>query len=210
MAGAAAQRHSARGGEELRVRIVREATTVIAEEGLATLTMSALAKRLNTSGGHLLYYFDSKDRLLLEALRYSENALTEERRALLRKRVTPRRRLDLFLQLYLPTGPRDPRWMLWIELWARTGSDEALRPAQEEMDAAWQQDLRSILLKGVERAEFAPADVTEQASQLLALLDGLSTRVVLGQGGTDSRQALATARAAAVLLVPGAGPRHGE
>lgn len=48
--------------------------TAIAEDGLAALTMSALAKRLGTSGGHILYYFGSKDRLLLEVLGWSERA----------------------------------------------------------------------------------------------------------------------------------------
>ncbi|MDJ0385397.1 hypothetical protein [Streptomyces sp. G-G2] len=41
-----------------------------------------------------------------------------------------------------------------------------------------------------------------RASELLALLDGLSTRVVLGQPGADRAQALERARSAAALLIP--------
>ncbi|MFI8363764.1 TetR/AcrR family transcriptional regulator [Streptomyces sp. NPDC085612] len=182
--------------------MLEEAMAAIAEDGLATLTMSALAERLGTSGGHILYYFGSKDRLLLEALRWSEDRLAVERGELLGRRVTAARKLDLFLELYLPLGPRDPRWTLWIELWARTASNEPLKAAQEEIDEGWQRDLEALLAKGVDQGRFAPVDVPARASELLALLDGLSTRVVLGQRGADRALALARARSAAAALIP--------
>ncbi|MFJ2770791.1 TetR/AcrR family transcriptional regulator [Streptomyces sp. NPDC087300] len=180
-----------------------EAMTAIAENGLAALTMSALADRLGTSGGHILYYFGSKDRLLLEALRWSEAALTEERRTLLAGRTAPARKLDRFLQLYLPKGPRDPRWTLWLELWARAGSNEPLRTAQDELDQGWREDLAALLAEGGAADVFAVDDAAGRADELLALLDGLSTRVVLGQRGADRRGALAAARSAARRLVGG-------
>ncbi|MEU9088248.1 TetR/AcrR family transcriptional regulator [Streptomyces sp. NPDC048357] len=198
MAGAARRRD----GRIAQERMLEEAMAAIAEDGLAALTMSALAERLGTSGGHILYYFGSKDRLLLEALRWSEEQLTGARRALLGRRVTAARKLDQYLELYLPAGPRDPRWTLWIELWARTASNEPLKAAQEEIDESWQQDLEALLAKGVEQGHFAPLDVPERASELLALLDGLSTRVVLGQRGADRARALRQARSAAALLIP--------
>ncbi|MET9935366.1 helix-turn-helix domain-containing protein, partial [Streptomyces sp. NPDC006324] len=103
MAGTARRRD----GHVTQERMLEEAMAAIAEDGLASLTMSALAERLGTSGGHILYYFGSKDLLLLAALRWSEAALAEERRALLGRRVTAERKLDLFLRLYLPRGPRN-------------------------------------------------------------------------------------------------------
>ncbi|THA80038.1 TetR/AcrR family transcriptional regulator [Streptomyces sp. A0592] len=197
MAGAARRRD----GQVAQERMLEEAMAAIAEDGLAALTMSKLADRLGTSGGHILYYFGSKDRLLLEALRWSEEQLAVERAALLRRRVTAPRKLELFLELYLPRGPRDPRWTLWIELWARTPSNDDLRAAQEEIDAGWHEDLRALLAKGVEQGRFAPTDTADRASELLALLDGLSTRVVLGQRDADRVRALERARSATALLV---------
>ncbi|MFE0701706.1 TetR/AcrR family transcriptional regulator [Streptomyces sp. NPDC058872] len=197
-----------RDGNVTQERMLEEAMAAIAEDGLASLTMAALAERLGTSGGHILYYFGSKDLLLLAALRWSEAALAEERRALLGRRTTAERKLDLFLRLYLPRGPRDPRWTLWIELWARTPGNAGLREAQVELDAAWQADLEALLAAGVARRRFAPLDAGARASELLALLDGLSTRVVLGQEpGRDARPALEVARSAARALVP---PYPGE
>ncbi|MFE5792541.1 TetR/AcrR family transcriptional regulator [Streptomyces sp. NPDC056503] len=199
MAGATRRRD----GHVTQERMLEEAMAAIAEDGLASLTMSALAERLGTSGGHILYYFGSKDRLLLAALRWSEAALAEERRALLGRRTSAERKLDDFLRLYLPRGPRDPRWTLWIELWARTAGNPELREAQRELDADWQRDLESLLAAGAARGRFAPLDAPARASELLALLDGLSTRVALGQDSAPgARPALDSARAAAALLVP--------
>ncbi|MFD3540334.1 TetR/AcrR family transcriptional regulator [Streptomyces sp. NPDC058662] len=199
MAGAARRRD----GQVAQERMLEEAMAAIAEDGLAALTMSALAERLGTSGGHILYYFGSKDRLLLEALRWSETRLAAERAELMSRRVTAQRRLALFVELYLPRGPRDPRWTLWIELWARTASNEPLRAAQQEIDDGWQRDLEALLAKGVDQGRFAAGlDVPGRASELLALLDGLSTRVVLGQRGSDRPLALERARSAAAALIP--------
>ncbi|MER5775343.1 TetR/AcrR family transcriptional regulator [Streptomyces sp. NPDC002039] len=199
MVGAARRRD----GQIAQERMLEEAMTAIAEDGLATLTMSALAERLGTSGGHILYYFGSKDRLLLEALRWSETQLTAERTELLGRRLTAHRKLALFVELYLPRGPRDPRWTLWIELWARTPSNEPLQVAQQEIDDGWQRDLEALLDKGVRQGRFAAdLDVPARASELLALLDGLSTRVVLGQRGAERDVALKRARSAAALLIP--------
>ncbi|MFI9123491.1 TetR/AcrR family transcriptional regulator [Streptomyces bikiniensis] len=199
MAGTARRRD----GHVTQERMLEEAMAAIAEDGLASLTMSALAERLGTSGGHILYYFGSKDLLLLAALRWSEAALAVERRALLGRRVPAERKLDLFLKLYLPRGPRDPRWTLWIELWARAAGNDALREAQVELDRSWQEDLEALLATGVARGRFAPLDTAARASELLALLDGLSTRVVLGQGPDG---ALEVARSAALALVPRGAP----
>ncbi|MFE7708433.1 TetR/AcrR family transcriptional regulator [Streptomyces sp. NPDC057486] len=191
-----------RDGHLARERMLEEAMTAIAEDGLAGLTMSALAKRLGTSGGHILYYFGSKDRLLLEVLGWSESALAEERRALLAGRAGAERKLGQFVELYLPRGPRDPRWTLWIELWARTASNEPLRQAQAEIDRSWHEDLESLLAKGVRQGRFAKdLDTAARASELLALLDGLSTRVVLGQRGADRASALRMALSATERLV---------
>lgn len=190
------------GRRPSRERILEEVMAAVAEHGLADLTMAALGRRVGMSGGHILYYFGSKDRIFLEALRWSEGRLADERRALLARRTTADRKLDRFLGLYLPRGPRDPRWMLWIELWARTPADDSLREAQDELDAGWRDDLAGLLARGVRQGRFAEHDTAAAAAQLLALLDGLSTRLVLGLHGTDRAATLDLARDAARSLVP--------
>ncbi|MFH8292806.1 TetR/AcrR family transcriptional regulator [Streptomyces sp. NPDC018059] len=176
--------------------------TAIAKDGLAALTMSALADRLGTSGGHILYYFGSKDRLLLEALRWSEAALTEERRALLSGRTAPAQTRPLPSAVPAEGAARPALDAVDRALGARRGERTApYRTAQEELDQGWQEDLATLLAQGAAAGVFAVDDGAGRADQLLALLGGLSTRVVLGQRGADRKGALASARSAARRLV---------
>ncbi|MGB8944903.1 MAG: helix-turn-helix domain-containing protein, partial [Streptomyces sp.] len=46
---------------------------MIAERGLEKLTMAALGREVGMSSGHLLYYFRTKDELLLRTLEWSES-----------------------------------------------------------------------------------------------------------------------------------------
>ena len=51
-----------------REQVLTAALDMVAESGLEKLTMAALAARLGTSGGHLLYYFKTRDGLLRAAM----------------------------------------------------------------------------------------------------------------------------------------------
>ncbi|MEU4732794.1 TetR family transcriptional regulator C-terminal domain-containing protein [Streptomyces sp. NPDC023588] len=57
------------------------------------------------------------------------------------------------------------------------------------MDDGWRDDLEALLAKGVDQERLdAGLDIHARASELLALLDGLSTRVVLGSATPPGRR----------------------
>jgi AcrR family transcriptional regulator len=206
--GGSAPRRTARP----RGEVLAATMAAIAEHGLAGLTMAALGRRLGMSGGHLLYYFGSKDQLLLETLRWSEAQLGERRGELIRRRAPVAERLAGFVDLYLPTGPGDPRWTLWVEVWSRSlalGDDSGgaeLRAGQREIGEVWHRDLVALLEEGAAAGEFAiagPGGADRVAARLEALLDGLAIPLVTGLPGATHADALAHARehAATVLGV---------
>ncbi|MBF9070869.1 TetR/AcrR family transcriptional regulator [Streptacidiphilus fuscans] len=181
-----ATRRPARPREE----VFAAAMTAIAAQGLAGLTMAGLGKELGMSGGHLLYYFGSKDQLLLETLRWSEAQLGERRSAVLAEDGNAAERLRDFCALYLPTGPGDPRWTLWIEVWGRSQASEEIRSGQAEIEAAWRADLVALLRAGTDAGEFRPVEPDRFAALLSALLDGFGTSVVVGLPGSGRTEAL--------------------
>ncbi|WP_380284531.1 TetR/AcrR family transcriptional regulator [Kitasatospora purpeofusca] len=185
-----------------REEVFAAARAAIAEHGLAKLTMAGLGKQLQMSAGHLLYYFGSKDQLLLETLRWSEDQLGVRRRAMLADGGRDvGRRLEEYTALYLPEGPGDPRWILWVEVWGRSPAGEELRQGQLEIEAPWQADLVALIEEGTAAARFGPGDATERAIQIRALLDGLAVPLALGLPGADRPRAhhLATTACAALL-----------
>jgi AcrR family transcriptional regulator len=172
--------------EHPRERMLEAAMAAITEHGLAQLTMAALAKRLGTSGGHLLYYFGSKDQMLLQTLQWSEEHLTPARKALLELDASEQDRLRAYAELYLPERPGDPRWLLWVDVWSRTPAVPELRDTQVELDRAWHDTLVALL----------PGPGADSFSvRLRAMLDGFSTQLVIGVPGVDRETAVGHALA---------------
>jgi AcrR family transcriptional regulator len=178
-----------------REEVLAVAMEMIAERGLEKLTMAALGREVDMSSGHLLYYFHSKDELLLRALEWSEGRLGAERGRLLAARGTARERLDAFVDLYVPDGHRDPHWTLWLEVWNRSqNADDDARERQVAIEGAWHRDLVALLAEGVSRGEFRAVDPDRFGARLRALLDGFSIHVAIGLRGTGRDQVLSHVR----------------
>ncbi|MFJ9817816.1 TetR/AcrR family transcriptional regulator [Streptomyces sp. NPDC101151] len=191
MAGAARARRNAPPREEVLVA----AMDMIAERGLEKLTMAGLGREVGMSSGHLLYYFRSKDELLLQTLEWSEGRLGAERSRLLTRPGSARERLEAYVDLYVPDGHRDPHWTLWLEVWNRSqNADGDARERQAAIEGAWHRDLVALIAEGISRGEFRPVDADRFAARLRALLDGFSIHVAIGLRGTDRDQVIAHVR----------------
>ncbi|MZD19419.1 TetR family transcriptional regulator [Streptomyces sp. SID5476] len=178
-----------------REDVLGAAMSMIAERGLDKLTMAALGREVGMSSGHLLYYFHSKDELLLRTLEWSEGRLGVERARLLTRTGTVRERLAAYVDLYVPDGHRDPHWTLWLEVWNRSqNADDDARERQAAIEGAWHRDLVALLAEGVSKGEFRAVDPDRFAARLRALLDGFSIHVAIGLRGTDRAQILAHVR----------------
>ncbi|MDV9169853.1 TetR/AcrR family transcriptional regulator [Streptomyces sp. W16] len=179
-----------------REDVLAAAMGMIAERGLEKLTMAALGREVGMSSGHLLYYFHSKDELLLQTLEWSEGRLGAERgRLLTRTAATVRERLDAYVDLYVPDGHRDPHWTLWLEVWNRSqNADDEARDRQAAIEGVWHRDLVALIAEGVSRGEFRRVDPDRFAARLRALLDGFSIHVAIGLRGTDRAQVLGHVR----------------
>ncbi|MFJ3717677.1 TetR/AcrR family transcriptional regulator [Streptomyces sp. NPDC090057] len=178
-----------------REDVLAAAMDMIAERGLEKLTMAALGREVGMSSGHLLYYFRSKDELLLRTLEWSEGRLGAERGRLLTRPGSARERLEAYVGLYVPDGHRDPHWTLWLEVWNRSqNAAEEARERQAAIEGAWHRDLVALIAEGVSRGEFRPVDADRFAARLRALLDGFSIHVAIGLRGTDREQVIAHVR----------------
>jgi len=168
---------------------------MIAERGLERLTMAALGREVGMSSGHLLYYFRTKDELLLQTLEWSEGRLGAERGRLLGRPGTARERLDAYVDLYVPDGHRDPHWTLWLEVWNRSqNADEEARDRQSAIEGAWHRDLVALIAEGVSRGEFRRVDPDRFATRLRSLMDGFSIDVAVGLRGSDRAYVLGHVR----------------
>ncbi|WP_408897183.1 TetR/AcrR family transcriptional regulator [Nocardioides sp. R1-1] len=182
-----------------REQVLAATLEMIAAEGLGKVTIASLAARLETSGGHLLYYFGTRNGLLLETLRWSESQYAEQRAPLLARAAAGTAELGTLLEfagVFLPVDERDPRWLLWLELWARAPYDDELAAAQRELDAHWHDDLVVLLRSCLPEA----GDPEGLSERLRAMWDGFAIAIVNGGGVAQRDAAIAHTRA---TLAPG-------
>ena len=163
-------------------QIVAAAAEVLYERGLFDTRIGDIAERAGTSSPTILYYFESKDRLLEEAVEYADRGFYERLADGQDRAGSPGERLvDLIEQTSLgPGGLND--YTLWMEIWVRARRDESVRSTYVELDRRQRALIAEIVREGQLEGEFdAGADPDDFAVVLSGLLDGLGVQVTLGQ-----------------------------
>lgn len=123
--------------QERRQQIVDALLPVMAERGYEGASIQAIARQAGLAPGLIHYHFDSKQQILLEAVRQL-TALFERRfEALAAKATTPRDRLRAFIDARLATG--EGASPTAVAAWVIVGA-EAVR--QPEVKAAFQEVMR--------------------------------------------------------------------
>jgi AcrR family transcriptional regulator len=190
-AGAAGRR---RISDERRVQILESAVEVIRDRGLADTRISDIAERTGTSSALVVYYFGSKDRLLAEALTFSEERFYAATAEELRDLPTATEQLRRLVELSCaPGGPGRPGiegWFLWIDMWSRAIRDADVAGDRQALDRRWRETIADIVRRGIEDGEFRAVDADEFALRLASLVDGLAIQVVLRDPDVPSERML--------------------
>ena len=170
-----------------RARVVEAAMTAIAESGPDRVTVRQVASLAGMSPGHVTYYFSSREQILIESLRWSEDELAESRAQALARTRSPWGRVARFVELYLPQGPRDLRWNLWNQVQAKPPADLESRVMLAYIVKRWEDDLAAAIEAGIESGAFVSGiDPTSLALVTRLLLDGIGLEVTLDHPGRDS------------------------
>jgi AcrR family transcriptional regulator len=163
-------------------QIVAAAAEVLYERGLFDTRVADIAERAGTSAGTIIYYFESKDRLLEEAVDYTDQQFyTRVSEGLGDYESAGEKLVHLVEETSLgPGGLTD--WTLWMEIWVRARRSPELRESYPRLDRRQRELIGSIVREGQESGEFdSGADPDDVALGLSALMDGLGVQLTLGQ-----------------------------
>jgi AcrR family transcriptional regulator len=196
---------STEDGRRSRDRVLQAALDLIIEAGIDQVRLAEIARRAGMSSGQVMYYFTSKEHILLETLAWQEHQDTMRREAALAKVTGAWRQLERFIELYLPATHPDPSWILWLEAWARAPHNRQVSQFLEELLNPWRDDLAALIARGVAEGAFAPpAAVGDFTRRFIALLDGLALQRLQQMQESSRRRltelAMHTAR---IELAPG-------
>jgi AcrR family transcriptional regulator len=151
---------------------------VIAERGVAGTRLSDVAERIGVSPPAVLYWFDSKEQLLAEALVADEERFYKALGIRLEELADPADRLALMIASAAGSAGE---FALWLELWAWSLRDAGLSEARERLDHRWRCEIEKVIRDGQAAGTFGGADPTEAALAIASLLDGLTVQVRLGE-----------------------------
>ena len=175
--------------EARRVQMLRAAAELVCERGFSETRISDVAKRAGVSSALVIYYFGTRDRLLVDALRYSEESGYEAAERMLAEIPSLHERLSLLIKwTCVPEAENEipGAWGLWFDLWAQAFRHDEVKAGRVELDARW----RRMIADAVESADLdSEVDAKMFALEFSALLDGLSIQVALEDPEVDSKVA---------------------
>ena len=175
--------------EARRVQMLRAAAELVCERGFSETRISDVAKRAGVSSALVIYYFGTRDRLLVDALRYSEESGYEAAERMLAEIPSLHERLSLLIKwTCVPEAENEipGAWGLWFDLWAQAFRHDEVKAGRVELDARW----RRMIADAVESADLdTEVDAKMFALEFSALLDGLSIQVALEDPEVDSKVA---------------------
>jgi AcrR family transcriptional regulator len=178
--------------DQRREQMLRAALDVIVERGFAETRIADVAERAGTSPALVIYYFKTKDQLLTEAIRYSEdNWYAEGRRRMAAIPTAAGKLAEIVAMSCLPEADVEPvgSWLLWLDLWAQSPRHAEVASVRQKADERWRETIQSLVLAGQAAGEFRPGNAMDFAISLCALLDGLAIQTALGDPSVDTQHA---------------------
>jgi AcrR family transcriptional regulator len=176
--------------EGRRIEMLRAAAELICERGFGDTRIADVAKRAGVSSALVIYYFGTRDRLLVDALRYSEESFYEAAEKMLAEVKPLRERLSLLIRWTCVPEADDEipgAWGLWFDLWAQAFRHDEIRAGRADLDARWRNMIVDAITSGEGTDELDDTiDARMFALEFAALLDGLSIQVALDDPEIDS------------------------
>ena len=176
-AAAATEQNEAR-----RLQILTAAAELIAEAGVAETRIADVAKRAQVSSALVIYYFGTRDQLLVNALRFSEQTFYDAAERMLADVRPIRERLSALIRwTCTPNGEGEVpgAWGLWFDLWVQAFRHPEVSADRIELDNRWRAMILDVVQDGVDDGEATCADPRRFALTFASLLDGLAIQVAL-------------------------------
>jgi AcrR family transcriptional regulator len=162
------------GGRE---RILDVACDLISSQGMDDVRVARIAQAAGVSTALVHYHFATREALLGEALRHSYARAATARTSLRAGAgASAARLLARMIEHCLPVpGRLEREWVLWVELWLRAVRHPELRPTAAKLYAR----MHAWFVEAIEAGGF-DCDADRAAVRVVALLDGLGLRALLG------------------------------
>jgi phenylpropionate dioxygenase-like ring-hydroxylating dioxygenase large terminal subunit/AcrR family transcriptional regulator len=203
--------------EDRRRELIECAIEVVAENGLAGTTLVKVAAKAGLSAGIVNHYFETKDALLIEALRALSEEFSAALEAATKAAATPADGLLAIVDLSLdPVISAPPKIAVWYAFQSETHWRQSYTALCGERDKAYMATIKSLMAR---LAGGQAGDAEILARGFAGLLDSYWQDILFEGEGFDREAAAAACRRflatifpaqAASILAAGAAPARAE
>jgi AcrR family transcriptional regulator len=161
--------------EVQRAKFAEAAMSLIAQHGLEGVTMRAVAREAGLSYGSLFHYFESKDELLMYAVRHS-NTLQTNRINTFTSQYSGLKALERLLcdDAIINESSRD-EWLVWLTFLCKAALQKSFAKTYAELIDGWQATIAGLLDDAQRDGEIRDdLDVDFEAMALWAYSAGIS------------------------------------
>jgi AcrR family transcriptional regulator len=187
-----------------RGELLRHAKAVAVERGFDALRFTDVAEATGVPVSSLQYAFGTRDQLVREVLRAGVAEELQRMEAAVDGELDPWKRIETFVRLGISIDDdrRREGWLLWIEYWRAASRDPELRQESAGMSRQWRRLVRRAVDDGVADGRFRIDGTSKDAAAaLVAIVDGMSVQVEVGDNQMRSAGAIRAATHAARRIV---------
>jgi len=157
-----------------RVRFAEAAMRLIARHGIEGVRMRAVAEEAGLSYGSLFHYFESKDDLLMHAVRHL-TSLQSSRVNEYTSQYSGLKALEhLLCDDAIVSESATDSWTVWLTFLYKVALDESFATVYGEMISGWLARIKNLLREAMEAGEItATLDVDSEAMAVWAFSSGV-------------------------------------
>jgi AcrR family transcriptional regulator len=159
---------------ERRLSLLKAAFREVAEKGFSRVTLDDIARRAGVSKGVTLYYFASKEDLLLELFGWLIDSIHERMRDAVAAVADPIQKVRALVAIIFPSPSKNRAFFrAYVDFCGLASRREPFREAGERFYAGCREIDRGIVSEGIRAGVFLPRDADETGSTMRAIFDGL-------------------------------------
>ena len=162
-------------GAESRQAIIQAAIDSIATRGMCATTLDAVAERAQVSRALVVFHFKSKNRMLVDVLKYLEAEYSAGWDAILAGQdATPSETILRLLEYDVRFGSDRPDYLsVWNAFWGEANGNTLYREVILPRDERYGKDLRDLLGALIEEGGYDGVDAEAMQAGIIAMMFGL-------------------------------------
>jgi TetR/AcrR family transcriptional repressor of bet genes len=171
----AATRKRTASKEERQEQLIQATIRSVASRGLSDTTMATVSSEAGLSQGIINLHFQSKERLLVETLRYIADEYRQSwMKALNGAGDSPAERLAALMKVdfRLPVCDRN-KLAVWFAFWGESKSRPTYRQICAERDRAYRKEMIQVCQTLIKEGDYQGVDAATVAAGLSAMTSGL-------------------------------------